>query len=110
MAASGARDVSRVVITEESEPRPDDGFAFRHPTVAYVFGDTARGLYVVGCLALDLFTPLQVHLSFPSLALITLPSIGLGVIGICYPEVRLYRRLWPASLRRKLVQFVVRMV
>src|SRR2546430_14797739 len=77
-------------------------------TVAYVFGDTARGLYVVGCLALDLFTPLQVHLSFPSLDLITLPSIGLGVIGISYLEVRLYRRLWPASRRREIAQIVER--
>jgi len=100
--------VSRVVITEESEPRPDDGFAFRHPTLAYVFGDTVRGLYVVGCLAIDLFTPLQVHLSFPSLDLITLPLIGLGVIGLSYLELQLYRRLWPASRRRRIAEIVER--
>jgi len=100
--------VSRVVITEESEPRPDDGFAFRHPTLAYVFGDTVRGLYIVGCLALDLFTPLQVHLLFPSQDLITLPLIGLSVIGLTYLEVGLYRRLWPASRRRKITEIVER--
>ena len=100
--------MSRVVITEESEPRADDGFAFRHPTVAYVFGDTVRGLYAVGCLALDLFTPLQIHLSFPSLDLITLPLIGLGIIGLSYLEVRLYRRLWPASRRRRIAEIVER--
>src|SRR5437762_6800382 len=77
--------VDRVRITE----RPSTGssgstFSIRHPEVAYVFGDMVRGLYVVGCLASDLFVALQVHLSFPSADTILLPLLAAGFFGLAY--------------------------
>jgi hypothetical protein len=97
------RDTNRIVITEVPEVgTANERFESRHPLLAYVFGDMARGFYVVGCLALDLFLPLQGHASFPSLDPILLPSLGALVLALAYLELRLYRRLWPQSRRRTL--------
>src|SRR5213080_805692 len=99
--------VDRVRITE----RPSTGssgstFSIRHPEVAYVFGDMVRRLYVVGCLASDLFVALQVHLSFPSADTILLPLLAAVFLGLAYLELRLYRVLWPVSRRRRIAPIV----
>jgi len=63
------------VITEEVDAPEasgpsESGFARRHPVVAYVFGDMIRGFYVVACLGLDLFAPVQLRLWFPGMDVI----------------------------------------
>ena len=81
-------------------------FSVRHPEVAYVFGDMVRGLYVVGCLAADLFVALQAHLSFPTADAILLPLLAAGFFSLAYLELRLYRILWPASRRQRITEIV----
>ncbi|HYY47049.1 MAG TPA: hypothetical protein VFA17_00010 [Thermoplasmata archaeon] len=101
------RRLSRMPIIYESDVSASDaGWSFRHPQVAYLFGDMIRGLYVVGCLAADLFVALQVHESLPDLEAILLPLLGVGFVGLAYLELRLYRALWPGSRRRRIVRIV----
>ena len=94
------RATDRVVISEQEETPPPKGLGSRHPVLAYVFGDMVKGLYVVGCLALDLFLPAQLRLSFPGQDLVLIPSAAAAVIVLVYGEVRLYRRLWPPRHRK----------
>ncbi len=95
-----------VLITRDVEG-PDDedgwGFAARHPDLAYVFGPTVRGLFVVGCLALDLLGPLQVLQLIADQELAALPLLVLAVAGLAYLEYRTYRRLWQHPRRREAV-------
>ena len=91
----------RVVITEEIDAPEASGasesaFTRRHPVVAYLFGDMIRGFYVVGCLGLDLFAPVQLHLWFPGMDVIVLPPVVAAIIVLAYGEWRLYLRLWPS--------------
>lgn len=95
----------QVVITEErdkaEEPR---GIAKRHPELAYVFGDAIRACYIVGCLALDLFTPLQILDSLPGLPVWAVPLL-VAVFGLlAFLEYRLYRRLWPPRTDRQVLE------
>lgn len=88
------------MITEELGTPSDDGpsrseFVRRHPMVAYVFGDMVRGFYLVGCLGLDLFAPVQLHAWFPGQDVLVLPPAIAGILMLVYGEWRLYRRLWP---------------
>ncbi len=92
--------MNRVVISEQEEAPPLKGFGRRHPVLSYVFGDTVKGLYVVACLALDLFLPAQIRLSFPGEDPVLLPSATVAVIVLVYGEIRLYRRLWPPRHRK----------
>lgn len=100
----------RVVITrdetlpEESGP---DGFAARHPDLAYVLGPTVRAMYAVGCLALDLLGPLEVLQLVPGQEALALPPLVLGFAGLAYLEYRAYRLLWP-SPRREVVDLAGR--
>jgi len=99
--------VDRVRITEGPPTGSSRAtFSVRHPEVAYVFGDMVRGLYVVGCLAANLFVALQAHLSFPTADAILLPFLAAGFFALAYLELRLYRVLWPASRRRRIAQIV----
>ncbi len=92
--------MNRVLISEQGEVPPLTGFGRRHPVLSYVFGDTVKGLYVVACLALDLFLPAQIRLSFPGQDLVLIPSAAAAVIVLVYGEIRLYRRLWPPRHRK----------
>jgi len=97
------RATDRVVISEQEEKTPPPkGLGSRHPVLAYVFGDMVKGLYVVGCLALDLFLPAQLRLSFPGQDLVLVPSATAAVIVLVSGEIRLYRRLWPPRHRKTL--------
>ena len=92
---------NRAKITEE-EPTPGDPptgneFVRHHPIVSYLFGDMIRGFYVVGCLGLDLFVPVQVHLWFPGQDVLVLPPVVAAILALAYGEWRLYRRLWPRT-------------
>ena len=91
--------MNRVLISEQEEA-PPKGFGRRHPVLSYVFGDTVKGLYVVACLALDLFLPAQIHLSFPGQDMVLVPSATAAVLVLVYGEIRLYRRLWPPRHRK----------
>lgn len=96
--------MARVIITEEpDEVKEDSGFAGRHPDLAYVFGDTVRAFYVLGCLALDLLTPLQVLELLPGPPLWAVPLLVASFGFLAYWEYRLYRRLWPPGSKRRLV-------
>jgi len=101
--------MSRITITEEDTkgagPR---GLSARHPVLSYVFGDMVRGFYIVGCLALDLFGPLQVRESFPTLGGIVFIPVVAGIGGLVYGQYLLYRRLWPAASRRRVLEVVER--
>jgi hypothetical protein len=92
--------MNRVLISEQEEASPLKGFGRQHPVLSYVFGDTVKGLYVVACLALDLFLPAQIRLSFPGQDLVLIPSTAAAVIVLVYGEIRLYRRLWPPRPRK----------
>ena len=92
--------MNRVLISEQEEAPPLKGFGRRHPVLSYVFGDTVKGLYVVACLALDLFLPAQLRLSFPGQDLVLIPSAAAAVIVLAYGEIRLYRGLWPPRHRK----------
>ena len=70
-------------------------FAEEHPLISYLFGDMVRGLYLVGCLGLDVFAPLQLRQSLPGFDPIVLPSAAALVVVLAYAEWKLYRRLWP---------------
>src|SRR5438046_10668603 len=94
--------MNRVLISEQGEVPPLTGFGRRHPVLSYVFGDTVKGLYVVACLALDLFLPAQIRLSFPGQDLVLIPSAAAAVTILVYGEVRLYRRPWPPRQRKPL--------
>src|SRR5437870_12953646 len=98
----GRRPKNQVLISEHEEAAPPRGFSGRHPVLAYVFGDMVKGLYVVGCLALDLFLPAQLRLSFPGQDLVLVPSATAAVIVLVSGEIRLYRRLWPPRHRKTL--------
>ena len=116
VAVSGierAEQDDRVVITEEPGGSDDDGrsqseFARRHPVIAYLFGDMARGFYIVGCLGLDLFTPAQLRASFPGQDVLVLPPTIAGVVVMAYVEWRLYRRLWPRPEGQRVVRILTR--
>ena len=95
-----------VVITEEPERVPGDAFSSRHPLLSYVFGDTVRAFYVIGCVMLDLFVLLQVQASAPSSLALVLPPLFAGLAFLSYLEFRVYRWLWPASRRRRIVEMV----
>src|SRR2546421_3275849 len=98
--------MNRVVISEQEDGPPGRGFEGRHPVLSYVFGDMVKGLYVVGCLALDLFLPAQLRLSLPGQDPAVIPSAGAAVIVLVYGEIRLYRRLWPRR-QRKIVKAIL---
>src|SRR5438093_11565619 len=92
----------RVVITEEVDAPEASGpsesaFALRHPVFAYLFGDMIRGFYVVGCLGLDLFAPVQLRLWFPGMDVIVLPPVVAAIPVLAYGGLRLYLRLRPSS-------------
>lgn len=96
----------KVLITRDVEGPVDKarpGVAARHPEMAYVFGPTIRGLYVVGCMAIDLFGPLQILQLMPDQALVAFPLSILAFAGLAYLEYRAYRRLWPPPHRREVV-------
>ena len=103
-----ARETSRIVITEESPRNARTDFSYRHPLMTYVFGDMVRAFFIVGCLVVDLFAPLQVHESFPGLDLWLLPPLFAGLAVLSYTEYRAYRWLWPPPGRRELVDLVER--
>ncbi|HYS72998.1 MAG TPA: hypothetical protein VEO96_03330 [Thermoplasmata archaeon] len=101
--------MSRITITEEDiraagPPRLSD----RHPLLSYVFGDMARGFYIVGCLALDLLGPLQVRESVPALSGIAFVPVVAAIGGLVYGQYRLYCRLWPIASRRRILEVVDR--
>src|SRR5713226_9239987 len=100
IAKRRGRAMNRVLISEQEEASRQRGFRGRHPVLSYVFGDTVKGLYVVACLALDLFLPAQLRLSFPGRDVVVLPSVSAAVIVLVFGEIRLYRRLWPPRGRR----------
>ncbi len=97
------------MITEEADAPGDDGrgrseFARRHPVIVFLFGDMIRGFYVVGCLGLDLFTPVQLRLWFPGRDVLVLPPAIAGILMLAYGELRLYRRLWPHAKEQRVVK------
>ncbi len=95
----------RVVITEEPEEIPKArGFVGRHPDLAYVFGDAVKASYAVGCLALDLFAPLQILEWLPGQPLWAVPPLALAFGFLAFLEYRLYRRLWPPRASRQIVE------
>ena len=96
----GRRPKNQVLISEHEETAPPGGFRGRHPVLYYVFGDMVKGLYVVACLALDLFLPAQLRLSFPGQDVLVIPPATAAVIVLAYGEIRLYRRLWPPRHRK----------
>ena len=81
------------------DPPNGNEFVRDHPIVSYLFGDMIRGFYVVGCLGLDLFAPVQVHLWFPGQDVLILPPVVAATVALAYGEWRLYRRLWPRPNR-----------
>ena len=88
------------IIERTTEQRPGDGrthsaFRRRHPIFVYVFEDTAKGFYIVGCLALDLFLPIQLQLMFAGQEAVTLMIAVAMILGLAYGELRFYRRIWP---------------
>ncbi len=97
--------MNRVIVSEREDELPPDSFGRRHPILTYVFGDTVKGLYLVGCLAIDLFLPAQVRLSYPGYDAVLLPLAAVGIVGLAYGELRLYRRLWPRR-SRKMIEVV----
>ncbi len=108
-----AEQDERVVITEEQGAPSDDGrsrseFARRHPVIAYLFGDMVRGFYLVGCLSLDLLTPVQVRAWFPGQDVLVLPPAIAGIVLLVYGELRLYRRLWPRPKIQRVVRILSR--
>ncbi len=101
--------MSRITITEEdAKSTGPRRLSNRHPLLSYVFGDMVRGFYVVGCLALDLFGPLQVRESFPTLGGIVFIPVVAAIGGLVYGQYLLYRRLWPAASRRRVLGVVDR--
>jgi len=102
--------VSRVRISEEEslEAPPASDFQRRHPVLMYLLEDMVKGFYVVGCLALNLFAPIQLRMSFPGQDAIILPPAIIGVIVLSYVEYRTYRRIWPQGKARKAVALVDR--
>ena len=101
------------MITEEQEAPIDDGrsrgeFARQHPVIAYLFGDMVRGFYVVGCLGMDVFTPVQVRLLFPGQDVLVMPPVIAGILVLAYGEWRLYRRLWPRPEGQQVVRILTR--
>ena len=95
----------QVVITEGPEDEEADrGFAARHPDLAYVFGDAVRASYIVGCLALDLLTPIQVLDMLPGQPLWAVPPLVALFGFLAFLEYRLYRRLWPPRVKRRIVE------
>ena len=92
--------MNRVVISEQEDAPQPKGFGGRHAGLSYVFGDMVKGFFVVGSLALDLFLPAQLRLSFPGQDLVVIPSAGVAVIVLLYAEIRLYRRLFPRRHRK----------
>src|SRR5947208_15618200 len=89
----------RVVITEEIDAPEasgpsESGFARRHPVVAYVFGDMIRGFYVVACLGLDMFAPVQLLLWFLGMVVSVLPLVVAAIRVLVYSYLLLHRRLW----------------
>jgi hypothetical protein len=101
--ASRPREPRRIVITEQLPRNARTDFSYRHPLLAYVFGDVVRAFFIVGCLVLDLFSPLQVHESFPGLDLWLLPPLVAGLGLLSYAEYRAYQWLWPGPRRREIV-------
>jgi hypothetical protein len=97
-----------IVITDESSSKTQTDLSARHPFLAYAFGDMVRAFFIVGCLVVDLFAPLQVHESFPGLDLWLLPPLFAGLAVLSYAEYRAYRWLWPPPGRRELVDLVER--
>ena len=97
-----------ILITEETEAvaQEQSRLAARHPTMAYVVGDTIRSLYLIGCLALDLMIPLQVWLVVSRNDLIVVPLLVAGVAGLVVLEYRLYRRLWPPRRGRRIAAVI----
>ena len=85
-----------VLITEETGEACEEKarLTLRHPSLTYIFGDLVRGLYLVGCLALNLMAPWQVRLVVPGPDLVVVPLLVAGVAGLAVLEYRLYRRLW----------------
>ncbi len=63
-----------------------------------------RGLYLVACLGLDLFTPVQLRTWFPGQDVLVLPPAIAGILLLVYGEWRLYRRLWPRPKPQRVVQ------
>ena len=97
--------MARVVVTREPEEAQERrGLASRHPDLAYVFGDTIKAFYVVGCLALDLLTPLQAFDLLPGEPLWAVPPLAVLFAFLAYLEYRLYRRLWPPHTKRQIVE------
>ena len=86
------------------DPPNGNEFVRDHPIVSYLFGDMIRGFYVVGCLGLDLFAPVQVHLWFPGQDVLILPPVVAATVALAYGEWRLYRRLWPGSRGPRVVK------
>lgn len=94
-----------IVITEEPDEAGEHrGFASRHPDLAYVFGDAVRASYIVGCLALDLFTPLEIMSLLPGQPLWAVPPLVVSFGLLAFPEYRLYRRLWPPRTKRQILE------
>jgi hypothetical protein len=104
----GPRDTRPIMITDESSNKTQTDVSARHPLLAYVFGDMVRAFFIVGCLVVDLFAPLQVHESLPALDLWLLPPLFAGLAVLSYAEYRAYRWLWPGPGRREIVDLVER--
>lgn len=102
------RDTRPIMITDESSSKTQTDVSARHPLLAYVFGDMVRAFFIVGCLVVDLFAPLQVHESLPGLDLWLLPPLFAGLAVLSYAEYRAYRWLWPGPGRREIVDLVER--
>jgi hypothetical protein len=87
--------IERTVLETSQEGPHDGSFRGRHPVLVYVFGDTAKAFYIVGCLALNLFLPIQLRVTFAGQEAVVIPiAIGM-VLGLSYGELRFYRRIWP---------------
>ncbi len=93
------RPGEQVYISEEGD---DGGRSRRHPLLAYLLGDLVRGLYVVGCMALDILAPVQVRDLLPGWDPVTVPVLVVGFAGLALLQLRLYRRLWPPQRQRRL--------
>jgi hypothetical protein len=84
-----------VRITDEGDAPARSAFAKEHPLISYLFADMVRGFYLVGCLGLDVFAPLQLRQSLPGLDPIVLPGAAALLVALAFAEWKLYRRLWP---------------